>query len=185
MRATFRTPVTTVYAADGKVLEVKFPPESLANLDPLFASLFDVEKRKKAASQQLGLLPKKAVDVGDKWDQTVEAELGGGQTLTFGLEYAYAGPVEDNGQKLHRVKVLHKTVSYSMDPTSPSPLKVSQSDLKVNGSEGEFLLDAERGVIVRESSKVVIGGTMTFLAGTQELPGKLDLTLSSKLTLQP
>lgn len=185
VRATFQTPVTTVYAGDGSVREVKIPAEKLANIDPMFAELFNVDRRKKSASQQREMLPKKAVDVGDTWEQTIDAELGGGQTLTFGLKYEYTGPVQENGQTLQRVQVRHASVAYRMDPNSPSPLKITDSELAVKETEGEILFDNARGVIVREGSKVVIEGTLKLLAGGQELPGKLALTLSSKNVLQP
>ncbi len=185
MRVTFQTPITTVYGGDGTVREVKIPAEKLAGIDPMFAELFDVDRRKKSAKQQREMLPKQAVEVGETWEQTIDAELGGGQTLTFGLQYEYTGPVEENGQTLQRVKVRHMSVAYSMDPNSPSPLKITQSELAVKETEGELCFDNHRGVIVRESSKVVIEGTLKLLAGGQELPGKLALTLSSKNLLQP
>lgn len=185
MRATFRTPVTTVYDAQGAVREVTIPAADAANLDPNFADLFDPAKRKETVQQAVKLLPKRAIDPGTTWTESMAAPLGAGQTLTFQMEFQYVGPVRDGDKTLHHVKLTHKGVQYSMDPNSPSPLKIRQSDLKIEESKGEFFFDNEQGRMIRESSRVVIGGDLTFVAGGQELPGKLSLTMSSTNTLQP
>lgn len=185
LRATFRTPVTTVIDAQGKIKEVRIPEEARADLDPLFASSFDPAKRKAAAEQQLRFLPDKPVNVGDKWKSNVDADFGGGQTMSFEMEYEYTGVVDEQGVKLHRIVAKPLTVAYTMDPNSPSPLKVIASDLTIKNAEGEYLFDAARGVVVRGTSKTSVAGTMKFSINGQELPGKVDLKLDSKTTLQP
>jgi hypothetical protein len=185
LAATFRTPITSVLDAAGKTQELRIPPESREGLPPEFASMFDTEQRKKRADQHLGLLPNRPVKIGDTWDHTIEADLGAGQTLTFGLQMTYKEVVMDGSQTRHHIELKHTRVAYSMDPNSPSPLKVSRSNLQVAESSGGFWFDAERGRIQRDESAVVVTGDLTLVAGGQEIPGTLNLKMSSKSELQP
>jgi hypothetical protein len=72
-----------------------------------------------------------------------------------------------------------------MDPNSPSPLKVSKSDLKVESGAGTILFDREGGHLVTGKGKTHIKGSMTFTAAGQEIPGEIDLTIESDTELQP
>lgn len=185
LRATFRTPVTTVLKADHSVKEIRVPEGASAGLPQEFDKLFDAETRKKAFGHARSYLPDKPVKQGDTWDRTVEANLGNGQTLTPTIRYEYQGTVEKNGRTLHKITSKPIAVLYSMDPGSPSPLKVTQSDLKPTEGEGEVLFDNNRGVAEMRVSRMRIVGTLTMVAGGQELPGKLDLTITEKVTRRP
>jgi len=72
-----------------------------------------------------------------------------------------------------------------MDPNSPSSLKVTKSDLKVESGTGAILFDREGGHVVTANGKIHIKGSMTFTAAGQEVPGEIDLTIESDTELQP
>lgn len=184
LRITYRTPVTMVFDKEDKIQEVTIPAEASANLDPNFADLFKPETIKKGLSQLESFLPKKPVNVGDKWESTSEAPLGGGQTLTFDMQYELVSTDKVDGHAVCKIKAQPTAVRYAMDPNSPSPLKITESTLTIDSSEGEILFDTERGAIVKEESKLRIKGPLKFSINGNEIAGKLDLTLSSKLVLQ-
>lgn len=185
LRVVSQTPITFVIDGDRKPKEVKFPPTAGELVGPEYKSFFDADRRKKAFSQALGYLPDGPANVGDKWERTIETDLGSSQLLTVVQEYEMKEPVEKDGRRLHRIVSRAKTVTYSMDPNSPSPLKVSQSDLKPTASEGEILFDAVRGLAESKKSKVRIEGTLTLVFNGNDLPGTLDLTISDNTTRQP
>jgi len=125
------------------------------------------------------------VKSGDSWEQTVDADLGGGQTLTITNTLTYQGVVDVDGKKLHKITHKPKDVSYFMDPNAKSPLKVTNSELKPTEGGGELLFDEQAGDIVLRQSSMRIQGKLTLDFGGQQLPGKLDLKLSDKLARQP
>ena len=185
LRATFRTPITMVISKEGDIAEVRIPDSVKAEVHPSLVSQFDPERRKAAAKQVLQIFPDEAVEVGAKWQRTIQADLGGDQTMTFEMEYEYVGPVTEQGQPLHKIVGKYLGVTYSMAPGAESPVKVTGSELKPTEGASEFLFDTERGAIFSEKSKVRVEGSLTLTVGAQELPGKLDLTLESQSTRQP
>ncbi len=185
MRALFKTPVTQVIDAEGKVSEVRFPEGTVEQLDEDFRSMFDADRRKKAVAKAMEFIPTGAVKPGDMWEHTMEADLGAGQTLTITSELTYKGTMDSNGKTLHRIASKPKAVSYAMDPNSKSPLKVTESELKPTEGEGEILFDAEAGDVHQRQSKLRIEGPLKLEFGGQQIPGKLDLTLTEKTTRQP
>lgn len=185
LRVSLKTPATVVIDADGKLAAVRIPEAAINEVDEDFRSMLDPEKRKKAAEKALGYLPSKPVKTGETWEQTVDADLGGGQTLTITSTLTYEGEVDVNGKKLHKITHKPKEVSYFMDPNAKSPLKVTNSELKPTEGSGEILFDAEAGDVVQRQSSMRIQGKLTLDFGGQQLPGKLDLKLSDKTTRQP
>jgi hypothetical protein len=135
--------------------------------------------------QTHGNLPEVLARPGEPWERTEHLELGGGQTLTFHKKYEYAGTEKRGNATLEKIDVKTTEVSYKMDPDAPSPLKVSKSDLKVESGTGAILFDREGGHVVTSNGKIHIKGPMTFMAGGQEIPGELDLTIQSDTELQP
>jgi hypothetical protein len=185
LRTSFKTPVTTVVEKDGKIREVSIPEAARANLDPMFKSLFEPEKMKKAVTQARAVLPDKPVSAGESWERTVDVNLDSSQTLSFVLQLTYTGTVEKDGKMLQRITSRPVSVSYTMAADSPSPLKVTQSDLKVTESEGELLFDQAAGVTIKDHSRVRIEGPMKFSIGGQELDGKVNLQIVKTSTRQP
>ena len=182
LRISLKTPVTVVVDAEGKLDAVKIPESAVNEVDEDFRSMLDPEKRTKAAKKALEFLPSKPVKTGESWDQTVDADIGAGQTLTITSTLTYQGEVDVNGKKLHKITHKPKEVSYFMDPNSKSPLKVTNSELKPTEGEGEILFDAEAGDVVERKASMRIQGKLDLEFGGQQLPGKLDLRLSDKTT---
>lgn len=184
-RVMSQTPTTMVYDQNNELKEVEFPAEKLASLDEPLRKDLEPEKRKKQHQVEWAFLPSEPVKAGDKWERSEESNLGGGQTFSFLTEYHYAGPVEKNGLRLHRILPKPLTVSYAMEQQPGSPLKVVQSELSVTESQGEILFDAQRGVLHSRTQKLRIVGPMTISISGQELPAKLDLKIFQKAELQP
>lgn len=180
MRISFKTPVTSVIDSSGKLEAIRMPDGATADLDDDFKSLLDPEKRKKTADQAQGFIPTKAVKPGDTWEQSVDADLGAGQTLSVTSTVTYEGTVDSKGKTLHKITHKPKSVSYAMDPNSKSPLKVTGSELAPTEGAGEILFDAEAGEVEQRSSSIRIQGKLTLDINGMQLPGKLDLKLSDK-----
>ena len=66
-----------------------------------------------------------------------------------------------------------------MSADSPSPLKITDSDLKIQESGGTILFDRAAGMIVETKDKRQISGTLKCEVNGNELPGKLDLTFET------
>jgi hypothetical protein len=184
LRVTTQMATTLVFDRDNKLKDVELPADLVAQVDPMFQGMFNAEKLKKKLNGDRGYLPTEPVKPGDKWENNSEQGLGGGQTFFFRTEYEYTGVVEKDGRKLHRIVPRPLSVTYALDPPAGSPFNVTASDLKIADTEGEILFDAEQGAVQTHQNKLHITGDMTFNINGQELPGKLDLTIRSKVARQ-
>lgn len=183
-RAALKEVVTIVIDKENKVKAVEGNNEASEKVDETYRDQFDLENRKRAAIQEQAALPTDPIKKGDKWTRNEEANLGGGQTMKFETNYEYKGTVEKNGKTLDQISTTVKSVIYSMDPNSKSPLKVTKSEMKVASSEGDIFFDRDRGVIVERTSKNRFQGPMTFSINGMELPGKVDLTMETKIVVE-
>jgi hypothetical protein len=145
----------------------------------------DAEKLRRQYEQSHGNLPDVLARQGEPWERTEKVEIGGGQTLTFQKKYEYAGTEKRGDATLDKINVKTTDVKYEMDPNTPTPLKATKSDLKVDSGDGTILFDRDGGKIVSTKGKIHIKGTMDFEAGGQQIPGELDLTIESSTELQP
>lgn len=184
-RVMARTKTTMTLDKGNQVKAITFEGAPQNEVGEAFKSLFDAEKRKAAVLRELSTLPSQPVKPAETWTHKSESDLGGGQTLTLDTKYEYVGTESKDGRTLDRITLKTTDVTYSMDPNADSPLKVTGSELKVASSEGAILFDRERGAVVETTSKIHITGTLKLLLNNQELPGKLDLSIESKTTLQP
>jgi hypothetical protein len=71
-----------------------------------------------------------------------------------------------------------------MDPNVPSPLKVTQSELKIASSEGTILFDRAEGRVQESKSLTRIKGDLTFLVNGMDFPSTLELTFDSASAVQ-
>jgi hypothetical protein len=145
----------------------------------------DAGKLKHQFEQSHGNLPDVLARQGEPWERTEKIEIGGGQTLTFQKKYEYAGTEKRDAKTYDKINVKTTEVKYEMDPNSPSPLKATKSDLKVDSGDGTILFDRDGGKVVSTKGKIHIKGTMDFEAGGQNIPGELDLTIEANTELQP
>jgi Family of unknown function (DUF6263) len=141
-------------------------------------SRFDADRIKKAFEQTYGTFPDGLVREGEPWERT-ETSDGDGQSLTFKKRYEYKGTVKKGDKTLDKIDIKALDVTYKMDPNTPTPAKVTKSDLKVASAEGTLLFDREAGTLVERHEKIRMTGDMTLVIQEMELPIKLDLTLDS------
>lgn len=182
-RALAKSRWTMMFNKQNRVESVKNEGEALEGLDEAFQSQFDPATRKREANQEIDVLPREAVKVGDTWERTSLTDFGAGQTMEFRTQYKYEGTVDEGGQKLHKITSNVVDVDYAMDPNSVSPLKISSSELKVESSKGTLLFDKDRGQIMQASGNVHITGDLKMSINGMDVPGTLDLTMESSTKL--
>lgn len=182
-RAVVKFPMTrTLEAKTNKLKSVTLPVGEFEKLGEAAKDRFSSEKLKKATEQALVFLPDGPVKVGDKWERATEADLGGGQLMSFRTMYEYLGTVEQDGAKLDKIEGKAFEVSFAI---VGNPMRqVTKSDLKVKESATTHLFDRERGHLVSKNAKVRIDGPITLVIGGMELEGKVDLTMEEKSTRQ-
>jgi hypothetical protein len=156
-------------------------PEAVRNLAK---SQLDSEYLKKAANQDIAKLPTDPVNKGDSWQRTEVVNFGAGQIMTFETRYTYEGTVEKDGRQLEKIKVETLKVDFGLE-NSPLPLTVKESKLKPAESSGTILFDRQRGHSVESTASLRITGDLTFVAGGNELPSKLDLKMESSAFVKP
>lgn len=185
LRVTAKSRWTTVFDKTNQIKSVEFDKSLVESVDEMYKSQFDPERRKKAIAQELAALPDKPVSMGDTWTRTVESDLGAGQVLTVENRYEYLGTEAVDGKSLDKIGFAAKSVSFSQDQNANSPAKVTSSELKVAESTGAIFFDREKGATVRANNKIRIQGSLKLSINGMEFPGKLDLTIESKNTIQP
>ncbi len=182
-RAVVKFPMTrTLEAKTNKLKSVTLPVGEFEKLGEAAKDRFSPEKLKKATEQALVFLPDGPVKVGDKWERATEADLGGGQLMSFRTTYEYLGTVEQDGAKLDKIEGKAFEVSFAI--VGNPMLQVTKSDLKIKESATTHLFDRERGHLVSKNAKVRIDGPITLVIGGMELEGKVDLTIEEKSTRQ-
>lgn len=170
-----------VAETDGEhqLTKMEYIDDPFANVNELLKGDTDPESLKKRRKVELDRYPAGPVKPGDKWTRTEETDLGGGQTLTLEKEYTYAGSEQREGRTFDKVTVKSLKSEYKMDPSSASPAKVTDSELKVAESEGTYWYDREALSFTDVTEKVRITGTLSMEVNDQKLPGELDLTITS------
>ncbi|MCX7410890.1 MAG: DUF6263 family protein [Planctomycetales bacterium] len=182
-RAVVKFPMTrTLEAKTNKLKSVTLPVGEFEKLGEAAKDRFSPEKLKKATEQALVFLPDGPVKVGDKWERATEADLGGGQLMSFRTTYEYLGTVEQDGAKLDKIEGKAFEVSFAI--VGNPMLQVTKSNLKIKESATTHLFDRERGHLVSKNAKVRIDGPITLVIGGMELEGKVDLTMEEKSTRQ-
>jgi len=120
------------------------------------------------------------VKQGDTWNRTEVANLGSGQTFEIERTFEYLGMVNEGGRELDRVGMKANSVTYNIEPNPALPLELKSSDLKITKSSGELLFDRKLGSIVKTTDSFTVEGKLTLVANGNELPGELNLTITSK-----
>jgi hypothetical protein len=177
-------PIAYRIDAQGKVVGMDGIKEIIRRAPEAAAKALEKElnedRLKRDVQQELDALPRDAVKVGDTWMRTEVMDLGGGQTLTFDRKYEYAGEVDENGRKLHRVAIVDEKVVLAAPPEIP----IKSSDLKIESSTGAVLIDLEQGRVVRRELNDTIAGSLVLNINGMEIPGELDLKVETKRTTE-
>lgn len=176
---------------DGKVVGIEGAENGIPNGDKVDAAVLEQMKKRLAPErlkqenvEEFGLFPSMTLRPGDTWDRTEVMDMDANQKLTFQRRYEYAGTVEAGGKTYDKITSKSSSVSYSMEAGPGSPVTVPESKLEIASSEGTVLFDRATGQIVKQINLDRITGDMTLVAGGQELPSKLDLTMTVESTLR-
>jgi len=174
---------TMTYGEDNTVLSVKGSEAALEGLsDELKAAAegqLDPENLVNQSNQELKVLPDEPVKQGDTWEREEVVVFDAYQSMTFKTVYKYEGTVEKGGKMLDKITSKTTEVTYKMKADSPSPLKIVDSDLKVEDSTGTILFDRAAGMFVDAMDKKHVVGSIKCDINGQELPGKLDLSFET------
>lgn len=184
LRAQLLNTPALVLDKDNKVASMEFRADAEKDLDPALKGTFNSKHAKLAAQQSIDRFPAKPVKKGDKWEREETLNLEAGQIMTLSKTYEYKGTVVKAGRTMHEISVVTTAVKYENDPESPSPLKLSKSDLKVAESKERLLFDIENGLIVEHTDVLRIKGDLALVVNGMDLAGSVDLTLSSDTTVE-
>jgi hypothetical protein len=158
LRVTARAPKTLVLDKDNRIEKVEIDPKKVEGLDERFKGLFDPETLKKAASQELAVLPGREVKKGDHWERTAELAVPGGQSLTFTTRYEYLGEVKKEGKTLDKIGFSATKVTLAMTGGGDSPVTIQDSELKIKDAKGHLLFDRAAGQVVEQQDRTHITG---------------------------
>ena len=170
---------TATYDKESQLQKVVVDPKPFENLGENSAALLKdqiaPERLGKAIRQEMKSIPAKSLNVGDSWDSTQTMDLSGGQSLTITTQFTYDGPMTKNGKTLQKISVKATKVVY--EQTEEAPLKVTESDLKIESSDSYLLFDEAMGQIVEQHTKHEITGDMKFEIAGNPSNGKLKLKI--------
>ena len=183
-RAQLRNAPVLILDKENKIASLEYPADPEKELDPALKGTFNAKRAKIAAQQTLDRLPSKPVNKGDKWEREETFNLEAGQSLTLAKRYEYIGTVVKAGRTLHEISAVSTSVKYEIDPESPSPIKVSKSDLKVIDSKETILFDTEKGIVAGHVSTLRVKGDLALSVNGMDLAGTVDLTLSTETTVE-
>jgi hypothetical protein len=172
---------------NGLVISYKVNPErnKIVSVEqPKGGSPIDPEELKNRYQQELEMYPIKPLKPGDKWELTVNQDLGQGQVLTCKRNYEYVGEVPEfatvpGSRILDKVIASDSSVDYSID-IKAGVGKIKSRDLKIE-SKHTYLFDREAGRTVDTDSEVRVSGILLISINNIDLEAMLDLTLTSRV----
>ncbi|MGE3777418.1 MAG: DUF6263 family protein [Pirellulaceae bacterium] len=178
---------TVIVDQHNRVTAVELDQSFLAglpvNVQDLVKGQLDPENLKSVVNQEHDRLPSEPVRPGDTWVRTENMNLGAGQQMTFQMEYAYAGPVQQGDKSLDKITSKILSVAFTLQK-GPIPLTLKGADLKAEKSEGTYLFDRQLGRIVDARWTGHLKGTLTFQANGMDIPSELDLTIETAVKEQ-
>ncbi len=168
---------------------IKFEGEPFAHLDDATKKEVSPERFKQEYNIQLARFPEDPVSVGDKWTRTEEMLIGSGQFLKFEREFEYLGTENVDGKTFDKIGITALSVQYGIGEGSAIPLKLDDSRLNIDSSEGVMLYDRALKTVTSTTEKTRMKGDINFSINVngqeQKLPGQVDLTIESKNTVEP
>lgn len=180
LNASAKAETTVVYDGQNKVVRIDGADKVAEKLDgpakEAIKDQIDSEYMATVANAEMRVIPSRPLNVGDTWEESVVVRFGSGQTMKFTTNYKYEGPTQQGERTLDKISLELKDVEFAID--NPV-LKLKEEKLAVAASSGTILFDRERGQLVASQDKHQIKGTLTFIAGDNELPGNLDLTIET------
>lgn len=163
--------------------------EKIEKLDPTsqesVRDVYAAEAFKRSFEEQLQIVPDVLARPGEPWERTQVIETGDGQTLSFRKKYEYVGMEKRADKTLDKLSCKVLEVKNNTNPNTNLPLKPTKSDLKVESSDGKILFDRDQGHLVSTTERIGIKGNITYSAGGMEVQTVVDLSIETKVELQP
>ena len=103
--------------------------------------------------------------------------------MTLNTNYKYQGTVKEGDVELHKITFQTDDVQMSMAGENPNGMKLLESNLKIDESNGTLFFDASKGQISRLESRLKFTGDMKLEVGGMQLPAKLSLAVQTKTKL--
>lgn len=174
LKANAKMNTTIVLGKDDAVVDVQgIKPESGVNADDI----------KDEFAERLKMIPTKPLKKGDTWEEEVKVNLGQGQIFTLKRKFTFEGETTkstvNSSRKVLKITSVDSGVKFSIKEGG-APFKVTKSDLKVEESKSTHLFDPELGRSIEASSLLRVSGQITLSVANMDLPGDLDLTMSSQ-----
>lgn len=168
----------------GQMMSMEWLDIPPAEIPDLFQDELSSERFIKAHNVAVNRLPGKTVTAGERWNRTEEQNLGNGQFFTLSRTFTYQGKVDRMGRSLDHVTFRTDSVKYHMNGNPAIPLRLKESDLKVESGQGAFWFDSQKKQIVEVDDKLHVTGSLVFTANEVELPATLDLTMRTHHTVK-
>ncbi len=188
LKATAKRTWTTIYDQKNQVLSVEGAEAVLKSLDEETAALIkhqlDADYMAQAAATQMARIPQGPLEPGATWSLKETTRIEGGLSMTMTVQYRYVGTVEEEGVELHKIVFASGAVQMAMAGDNPNQMKLLESELKIDESEGTLLFDRDKGQIVRLESRFKLSGNLTLEVEGMQLPAKLELTAQTTTRLQ-
>jgi hypothetical protein len=183
LKVASRTEMNAELDRQGQLKELAVKAEGAEDLDDTFKSYLEPDKLKQQLKQELERIPTRPVAEGDTWTRAETFDAGSGQIFTYTATYKYEGRVEEQGQTYDKVTATYARPTFEIQAGSQLPIAVKSSELSMEGSSATILLEVERHLIRKSSGESIFKGKLVFTDpnGT-EIPGELDLKITSKLT---
>lgn len=164
--------------SNGHIRNLKYTDDLLSKIPEKMQGEASPEKMMRQTNQGIDRLPGKETQVGDSWERQETLELDGGQSFRMQKKFTYKGVEDHGGKKLHRIDVETGKIEY--EAAQPiGPLEVKGSDIKIDSSQGTLWYDVELGRVVESTETMHVVGDIQFSVMGNELPGELDLTLTT------
>lgn len=178
---------TTVLDSKLKAVDVEGNEELLATFTPeirqgLNSQLSDKELLRKH-NQLIDSLPATPVAVGQTWTRKQYLDLDLGQMIEFQKEFRYEGVVKVDGRPFDKISQQVKKVTVQIDD-NPLGVKLVESNLKVDQSEGEIYFDRRKGWIYKSNEETKISGEMDFEFGEKITNSKIQLAITNRMTVR-
>lgn len=141
------------------------------------------EALKRSHNQLIDSLPVKPVAVGDTWTRKQFADFDLGQIMEFEKRYRYEGVAKFQGRPFDKISQEVTSVTVQLGE-NPLELKLKESDLKVNASEGTIYFDRRTGWIHYAEEETKISGQLSFELRDKVTHSKVRLTLANKTSVK-
>jgi Family of unknown function (DUF6263) len=177
--------ITSELDNKGQLKELSVKAEGADELSDMFKSRLDPDNLKKQMKQELNTIPTKPVAPGDTWTRAEIFDAGSGQIFTYTTTYKYEGRVQEKGKTYDKVTATYAQPTFAIEAGSPLPIGSKSSDLSMEGSKSTMLLDVEKHQISQSTGETIFKGKIVLTdPNGNEIPGELDLKITSKLTRQ-